>query len=45
MACKLLEVYKTPNGTIYYLCHRKPFGEEGTMLVDLKKCEGCKSKA
>gem|GEM_PF-823828 len=32
MKCIYLEVYKTPSGTTYYLCHRPPFGDEGILL-------------
>lgn len=41
--CKLLESYKTPHGTTYYLCHRPPFEKEGTMLPNGEaQCAGCK---
>lgn len=40
--CSLFEVYKTPSGSVYYICHRPPFGEEGTMLPNGElQCQKC----
>jgi len=42
-SCALFEIYKTPSGSTYYICHRPPFGEEGTMLpngeIHCQKCD------
>lgn len=44
MKCIYFEEYKTPRGNIYFICHRPPFDEEGTMIADVSKCESCKFK-
>jgi len=43
--CSLFETYKTPSGSIYYLCHRPPFNDEGTMLAKGElQCQKCDKK-
>jgi hypothetical protein len=43
--CSFLEIYKTPSGNTYYLCHRPPFNEEGILLPNGEiHCQKCPYK-
>jgi len=43
--CSLFEKYQTPSGSTYYICHRPPFNDEGTMLANGElHCQKCAYK-